>query len=295
MQEFLKRITPDYLKKYIRTYKANQKKKYVESLHRLTQDEVYSVLKDKAELKKGDVAFIHSSVDYLNIDFPFYNIIPMLLDIVGEEGTILFPTYPKLTSYKFLKSGQIFDVRRTPTYTGLINEFARRYKGAVRSLHPTKSCVAIGKYAEDLTNTHQNSPYPYSDQSPYFKITHYDGKIIGIGVDRTFISFVHCIDDALKEKFPVKVYHDELLTGKCKDYEGKLVDVQTYAHNMEMMYFDLPGFINKYISNEIVKDINIDGNKFYRAFSKPLFDEMFRLASEENITFYPKKFYRKNQ
>lgn len=294
MQEFLKRITPDYLKKYIRTYRANQKKKYVESLPKMSEDQVYSVLKNGAGLQNGDVAFIHSSVDHLNIDFPFYNIIPMLLDLVGDQGTILFPTYPKLTSYKYLVSGQVFDVRKTPTFTGLLNEFARRYKGAVRSLHPTKSCVAIGKYADELTNTHQNSPYPYSDQSPYFKITHYDGKIIGIGVDQSYISFVHCIDDAMKEKFPVKVYHDELFTAKCKDYSGNIVEVKTYAHDMEKMYFDLPGFLKKFITDDIVKNLDYEGNKFYRAYSKPLFEKMYKLASEENITFYPRKFYRKD-
>jgi len=291
MRELLKDITPERVKKFIRSYQQQQLKKAVEALPKLSGSDFEKIIKDDLGLQKGDVVFIHSSIDHINLDFSFFNIIPMLLDAVGESGTVLFPTYPKLTSYKFLKSGQIFDVRKTPSFTGLLNEFARRYKGAVRSLHPTKSCVAIGKYARELTDTHQKSPYPYDSCSPYYKIMNYDGKIAGLGVDSTFISFVHCIDDSLKEKFPVKVYYDELFQAQCRNYQGETVIVPTYAHDMHKMEFDLPSFLKKYVPNEVVRNVSYYGTKFYQAYSKPLYEIIHGLA-EQGITFYPKRLYK---
>jgi aminoglycoside N3'-acetyltransferase len=282
---YIKKITPESLKNRIKTYKLEQLKKQVQSNKPINKDDFVYILKDILKIKIGDTLLIHSSIDRLNITFPFYNIIDILFDIIGNNGTILFPTYPQVTSYEFLKSDKIFDIKRTPSYTGILSEFARRNTNAVRSLHPIKSVAAIGKNAEYLTNSHQNSPFPYDSCSPYFKIFDLNAKIIGLGIKSTYLSCVHCVDDFLKENFPINPYHTELFSAKCKNYNREIVIVKTYAHDMRKMGFCLSDYFKKYIPEDICYDIELNGAKFFSANSKDLFNSMLKLA-KNNITIY---------
>jgi aminoglycoside N3'-acetyltransferase len=258
----------------------------------LTEQAFKDILFSKLKLKTGGVIFVHSSIDGLNLSFEFYNIISLLRNVIGEEGTILFPTYPKKNSYDFLIGGEIFDVQKTSSYSGVLTELARRHKGSIRSLHPTKSVCAIGSIAQQLTDTHQNSPYPYDNVSPYHKVMDFDGKIIGLGVSTQYISFIHCVDDALKDDFPVNPYHRNLFDARCIDYQRRTITVKTYAHDIKKMNFDIPRFMKKYIPKEVCFDIKIHGMNFFYADAKSLYNLMIELALK-GITIYPKSSYTK--
>lgn len=294
IKPILRRFLPEKAVLYIRYMRQNRIKARIHSLPILTEEMFGDILISQLGVKTGDVAFIHSSVDQLNLDFPFYRILALIRQVVGEQGTVLFPTYPKLSSYKYLLSGEIFDVGKTPSYTGILTEFARRQKGAARSLHPTKSVCAIGRYAQELTNTHQNSPYPYDSCSPYYKIMEYDGRIIGLGVSTKSLSFVHCVDDALKEEFPVEPYHKQLFAAQCIDYKGKVEIVKTYAHDLRKMNHNIPKYMRKYIQCEVCKDIKTHGMNFFRANARELFYQMVNLAKRD-LTIYPKISYKRGR
>ena len=156
-------------------------------LPRLTEQEIRSILTEKLGLKNGSVVFIHSSVDRMRLDFPFYKLFQILTDIVGkEEGSLIFPTaHFDARAEDFLTRNPgtvIFDVRKSPTVRGLLPEFARKQKNAVRSLHPTESVAVLGKHAIELTGTHHQSIYPCGELSPFYKMMEYDGLIVGLGV-----------------------------------------------------------------------------------------------------------------
>ena len=199
-KELLKSLAPEWAKNIVRSRQKQRIRKEVKDLPKLDQKKLESILTNELGLEKGDTLLVHSSVDHLNLSFPFFGMIPLIKSILGEEGTFLMPAYPKLTSYKFLVSGAVFDVKRTPSYTGALNEFLRRQPGSIRSLHPTKSVAGTGKNASEILSTHHLSPYPYDFTSPYYKVSEFTGKFIGIGLDTTFLSAVHCADDSLKEK-----------------------------------------------------------------------------------------------
>jgi aminoglycoside 3-N-acetyltransferase len=204
----------------------------IERLTPLSEKRFAEILVADLGLRAGDTVYIGSSMDGLHLDFPFYQILGLLKTAVGRKGNILFPTYPnrgQVSSHQWLLDGNVFDVRRTPSYTGILSELARRHKAAVRSLHPTKSVVAIGPDAEDLTRTHQDSPYPYDTCSPYYKLVEYEAKVIGLGVWTEYMSFVYTIDDALKDDPPVRTYHPQIFEAKCIDHGGDMVTVETYA------------------------------------------------------------------
>ena len=267
----------------------------VARLPQLSEQDFKEILAQDLRLCEGDTVFVHSSIDRLNLNFPFYRVLSLLRDIIGPRGTVLFPTYPnhRLSSYEYLRQGNVFDVRRTPSYIGLLTEFARRQREARRSLHPTKSVCAIGPLAEELTATHQNSPYPYDTCSPYYKLVEHKAKIVGLGVWTFNLSFVYCTDDALKDAAPVQTYHPEKFAAQCINYKGETEIVETYVHDARKVdTHDVPRYMKQHIDGEVCSDLSIKGMKFFRADAARLFDAMLRLA-KAGITVYPRSVYSK--
>ena len=293
--DFARKFLPaDFVASLIRAKKRLNRAR-VSRQPMLGEADFTKILTNDLGLTSGDTVYVHSSVDQLNLGFAFYRILPLIQNVIGPQGTVLFPTYPNrspVSSYEYLKQGRVYDVRRTPSFTGLLTEFARRQRNAIRSLHPTKSVCAIGPLAEILTASHQESPYPYDTCSPYYKLIEHEAKIIGIGVHSTYLSFVYCVDDALKEQNPVQTYFPEMFAAKCINYRGTVEIVHTYAHDMRSVVHDIPRFIKQHIPGNICADLTINGMKFFRADARPLFEKMLALANQ-GVMVYPRSVYKR--
>lgn len=296
LRQIARTILPERARASLKRAKWERERRRVAALPPLTEKDFRGILVEELGLRSGDLVYVHSGMDGLNLDFPFYRILSLFQEVIGPGGTVIFPTYPnhRISSYEWLKQGNLFDVRRTPSYTGILTEFARRQRQAVRSLHPTKSVCAIGSLAREITATHHLSPYPYDTCSPYFKLIAGDGRIIGLGATTNYISFGYCVDDSFKDKFPVRVYHDEIFAVPCINYEGERVIVRTYAHDMSrVVHPDMPTFMRTHVSEGACRDLNARGMKFFRANAPKLFAEMMALA-ERDIIAYPKSVHRKD-
>jgi len=82
--------------------------------------------------------------------------------------TIMMPTFPFSGSAKeYLDHGEVFDPQQTPSKSGMLTECLRRMPGAVRSMHPTHPCVALGPGAHDLIDGSEHSLTPFGDDSTY--------------------------------------------------------------------------------------------------------------------------------
>ena len=288
LQGIARIILPPSAVDSLRRAKHRRERRRIVSLPSLTEQNFREILTDQLGLRAGDLVYVHSGMDGLNLNFPFYRILSLIQEAIGARGTVLFPTYPnqRISSYEYLKQGNVFDVRRTPSYTGILTEFARRQRDAVRSFHPTKSVCAIGPGAKEITATHHLSPYPYDICSPYYKLIEGGGKIIGLGTTTNYLSFVYCVDDAFKERFPVRVYHDKVFPAPCINYDSERVIVRTYAHDMSrVVHPDMPTFMKAFVSEEACRDLNIYGMKFFRANAPRLFAEMMELAKRDIITY----------
>lgn len=295
LQKIARTVLPGRALAHLRRAKWELERRRVASLTPLSEDDFTRILVEDLGLAAGDLVYVHSGMDGLNLAFPFYRILFLIQEVIESSGTVVFPTYPnhRMSSYEYLRQRQVFDVRRTPSYTGILTEFARRQRSAVRSLHPTKSVCAIGPAAKEITATHHLSPYPFDTCSPYYKLIAGGGKIVGLGASTNYISFGYCVDDALKERFPVRVYHDEIFDAACVNYQGERVVVRTYAHDMgTVLHPDMPRFMKTYVSEEACRDLNIRGMGFFRASAPKLFAEMMDLA-ERDIIAYPRSVYRK--
>jgi len=291
MKQLIKAVLGPNAVAWLRRKRHELRQARVRRLPPLNEEAFREILLGKLGLKDTDVVFVHSAVDSLHLDFSFFRILPLLRECVGEGGTLLFPTYPELPSYEFLRGGHIFDVRRSPSFTGILTEVARRQKGAVRSLHPTKSVSALGPLARELTDGHHLSPFPYDRTSPYHRMADVGGKIIGIGVTTRKLSFVHCADDILKDDFPVAPYHAEIFSAKCIDYAGNTVIVQTLAHDRAKMKHNIPRFVKRYCPRTMCEDLVVGGMPFYRADARPLLDRMVDLA-RKGTTIYARRVYK---
>src|SRR5216683_209836 len=287
LKEISKAILPSRVLEFLVRTQRSVIRTRVASLPLLTESTFTAILRDDLGITDGDTVLVHSSIDELNLGFQVGKLFSILQRLAGERGTLLFPTYPRLKSYEFLSRGGVFDVRKSPSYTGILSEIARRHRNAVRSLHPTKSVCAIGQHARELVSTHQRSVYPYDKCSPYYKLMEYGGKVIGIGVSTDKLSFVHCIEDALKDQFPVKVYQKRVFSACCINYKGEEEIVRTYAHDMYKMDHQTRRFMKRHIADDICKDLTISGMNFFRADTKKLFSAMLELA-KAGITVYPR-------
>lgn len=295
LQKLARTILPGSALAQLRRAKWERERRRIAALQPLTEEDLRNILTGDLGVSAGDVLYVHSGMDGLNLAFPFYRVLSLIQEVIGPGGTVMFPTYPNqhISSYEYLQQGNVFDVCRTPSYTGILTEFARRQRKAVRSLHPTKSVCAIGPVAKEVTATHHLSPYPYDTSSPYYKLIENDARIVGLGVSTDYLSFGYCVDDAMKEKFPVRVYHEKVFDATCVNYNGERVIVQTYAHDMSrVIHPDMPRFMKSHVSDEACQDLNIRGMKFFRAHAPILFAEMMKLA-EQGITTYPRSVYRK--
>ncbi len=277
----------DVLYKYlpVKYFKAIRKQYYAVNKMMyppMSEKTFMQLLHNKLEIKRGMVLYIHSSTDKLNISFSAFRLLELLLEAVGEEGTVVFPCWHYIgRAEDFLKqSGAVFNVRRSPTTMGLLPELARRHKKAVRSFHPTASVTAIGRYADELLKEHHLDIYPNGEKSPLYKLITYDSKIIGLGEKVVSLSFVHVVEDIMKSDFPLKTLTGEPLECKVTDTENKQITVKTLVPHINISNRDIPGFFNKYISKTACTSFRYRGSNFFTVNPALLFSEMKTLAAK---------------
>ena len=114
---------------------------------------------------------------------------------------------------------------------GLLTELFRRTPNVKRSRHPTHSVCVSGENAEYLTEEHHNSIYPFGELSPFTKLISMKGQVLMIGIGLEVLTIVHVIEDELKERFPVKVYHKEPRNVDIVGIEGNISTLNTLVHN----------------------------------------------------------------
>jgi len=276
-------ITADFIYRFVpnKTFRLLQKTyhRWKRSVYNsMTEEDFYDIL-NRLGIKPGDVIFVHSSYDKLNTAFSAKRLLDILLERVGNEGTLLFPSwnYSGRTE-DYVRSEKVFDVKKTFTRMGLIPELARRKRSAIRSLHPTASIAAIGKHAAELTSNHNLTAYACGEESPYFKMMKYHAKIIGLGEKTVSMSFLHCVEDVMQADFPVRLYYPETFKARYKDYEGNEKSLDIYVHNTSHRMGNIPSFIRKHISSNACRQFNMKGRNYFVADSVRLFDELTNLA-----------------
>jgi aminoglycoside 3-N-acetyltransferase len=93
----------------------------------------------KLGIQPGDIVLVHSAfskIGYLRGGPQAF--LDALSALVGREGTIVMPSFPfNDPAVKYARSAAVFDVLKTPTMVGQLQEQFRLQPGTLRSLHPT--------------------------------------------------------------------------------------------------------------------------------------------------------------
>ena len=211
-------------------------------------------------LEKDDVVMEHTSLKSMGyVCGGAQAIIEALIEVVGENGTIMMPTQswknldPE-TGVHWDADESEWDVIRenwpaynkniTPTNTmGAVAEMFRSWQGSIRSDHPARSVAAWGKHAKYLTENHDLSNI-FGEGSPVAKLYELNGKVLLLGVGYDKNTSIHLAD--ARAEYPGKhdcVEHSAIMeNGKrvWKAYTTLFVDGEDFEEIGEAFEKEMP-------------------------------------------------------
>jgi aminoglycoside 3-N-acetyltransferase len=176
-------------------------------------------------ISSGDILFVHSSLYQFGThkgceisDLPemFYG---LLREFLGEEGTIVVPTF----TLSFC-NGTPFDRQNTPSEKmGEFAEYVRLQPGALRSSHPMQSVTAVGPRAAEICQADTPSAF---DKGGAFDFLIANGSIVMLlGSTVRYTSCVHYAEQ-----------HHGVPYRYWKEFSGTYVDEGVSAEKMYKMY-----------------------------------------------------------
>ncbi len=200
----------------------------------------------RAKIEKGDTICVHSSLFPLGtpcISGEAYMdaIICAFLEILGEAGTLLMPTF----TYSFCKK-EIFDVRHTPSTVGILTEYFRTYPGVSRTNHPIFSFAVMGCKKALFLNSGIDA---FADDSVYGKLRDIGGKLVLLGAPKGYTFYYLC-----EQKVKVSHRYFKTFTGTIQD--GKDVyecSVPYYVRDLEKRSAEDEGKVHSFLEAEGVE------------------------------------------
>ncbi|RJS61525.1 AAC(3) family N-acetyltransferase [Bacillus sp. PK3_68] len=158
-------------------------------------------------IKPGSTVMVHSSLRSLGwIAGGEVTVIQALMAAVSNSGTIVMPsqtthnTDPKYwqnppvpeewwPGIRYFMPAYLPDI--TPTVgMGRIAELFRTFPGVKRSLHPSSSFTAWGKYASFIIDNH-SIDFAFGEQSPLARLYDLDASVLFIGTDYSTCTAMH--------------------------------------------------------------------------------------------------------
>ena len=140
----------------------------------------------------GDKLMVHSSYKSLGgVDGGIITFIEALKEAVGEEGTLMLPTF---TYDNVNAASPVFDVNNSPSCVGTIPEVFRKCNGVKRSVHPTHSIAVWGKDRDEFVRDHHEDNVCVDKNSPLFKLKDNGGKILMVGCGITHNTLIHGVE-----------------------------------------------------------------------------------------------------
>jgi aminoglycoside 3-N-acetyltransferase len=186
-------------------------------------------------VREGDVMYVRSSYDQMgSIRATPVEIIRVLSEVIGENGTLVMPTYPMSgLSQEYLDNHPVFDWRRTPSTAGMLTEVLRRMPGTERSLHPTHPLAARGPRAAWMTEGHEHSEAPFDERSPFQKLLEVNAVILSIGHFET-MTLRHFADHQIRDEIPHPLYGARQIPVQMTAKDGRRFTMLTRANNPDL-------------------------------------------------------------
>lgn len=291
IKKIILKYAPEFALEWAKQLKKSQRRKQLQEQEKskkgITKQKLIADLKNIG-IKQGDSVLVHSSLSKIGyVEGGPKTVVEALFEAVGENGTILFPTFPATGRHKtYLEEDHIFDIKNTPSQMGSLTEYFRKLDSVHRSFHPTDCVAAKGPLAEYYTNSHFGELTPYTENSPFRKLCAKDGKILMIGTTLNgACTNLHTLEDAVNFKFPV--YDKKIFDVRMIDEAGNKLVMKTKVHNPDFSakrncdalkpLFEKE---NVLVNGEIgeAKSMLIDANK--------MLEVMIKNYNERGVTMY---------
>ena len=174
-------------------------------------------------LQQGDVVMVHVSMRrFKGFRGTPYDVIDVLLDTIGLQGTLLMPSMPfQSSAVDFVKSGIVLDVRSTESKMGIVTELFRRCPETQRSLHPTHPILAQGAKAERMLADHLKVHTPCGHHSPFDNLLQEDGQILLLGSGINTNTFYHYLEEVFEERQPSSPLTGDTYQISVIDHDGR--------------------------------------------------------------------------
>jgi aminoglycoside 3-N-acetyltransferase len=213
-------------------------------------------------------------------------IVDLLRECVGPNGTIVVPTFPRAAAVDWMRSADVFDVRRSPSGMGSFSEAVRKQPNSKRSMHPTKSVAAVGPLADTIVARHHLSPYPFGPHSPFYMLIERDVKVIGLGVPMSYLSMVHVVEDCNPETFPVRVNLSQPLSKRCVGTDGNAIEVESFVHDLNVVAKANPEkFCRRYLPAESYRIFKKGPTPFFVVQGRRLYESLTMEMSRGNTIY----------
>lgn len=233
-------------------------------------------------IKKGGILLVQSSINrFYNFNGTAKDILSLLEEMIGHEGTLLMPAFPP-----YRQGGPyFFDVNKSPSQTGILCELLRRRPGVIRSLNPVHSVCAIGPMAEELLSEHHLDPFSCGSKSPFFKMAEYGGKILGLGLPPGYTTFFHVVEDIEREKYPRPIYVKKPVDYTVVNETGQRLSVSVSLRNPRVMATMKLGRVTRHLSEQAHQVFSIYGVPAFIVNAKLLFEELCILR-DQGVVLY---------
>lgn len=221
----------------------------------VTLEDIKSSLKSFG-FRSGDKIMVHSSLSSFGwVEGGAETVIRALMELVGEKGTILMPSFNHGIPFEDSSVG-FYDPCETPCVNGRIPDTFWRMDGVYRSLNPTHPFAAWGKDAERYIKNHHLT-LTMGEDSPLGLIMRDGGYQINFGTTHSTTTAKHLAEMINRspclgyrtESYPVKLANGKIVYHRTWGWRQRacpLTDSGEYIEiEMESAKLQKKGYIGK--------------------------------------------------
>ena len=227
---------------------------------------------------RGRTVWVQSSWnEFYNVPMKPSEVIDLLRDMIGPEGTLAMPAFPIAQD-----ASKLFMVDRAPVYTGLLCEVFRRIPGVQRSIHLASSVCAVGPNADFLIRDHHRTLMTWGKDSPFCRLMDVDARLIGLGATFNFMTPLHAVECLLYDEVP---FFRTVIDCTIR-YRWKRANGETGEHEFLNRGGDVrPQRLRRHFGTDICTDAKLSNLKMLAADAKPFIEHAVALG-RKGITMY---------
>ena len=225
-------------------------------------------------VKNGSILIIHSSYDSLkNCSINPKEIINSLIDLIGEDGTLVMNSARVLKKDKSRNDILKYDVKKSRVWTGVLPHVMVNDKRSEVSEFPFNPIVAIGKHAKKITTHNFNNNVMESSCGPnsgWKFCSDNNAIVVGLGVNLTHSLTIMHVAEENHKNWPIDDWYDIIKVEIINNNTKNNVVIKNRKEKWGKLYFLEKNLEKDLKVNKILNEENIDGLNFSNLNSKEL-------------------------